>query len=291
MDWTYNAAVNSGLLGTTQSVTAVIYDQWGSQDSVLISFAIPGGGNSLPDVSTPITAYNFVNSGLNFEDITNYYVDLEGDPLTADPDPMETYVGVTFLGGSFFALDTDNSAFQYLTLGQTETFIYTYLVSDGTGSATATIEWTLEGTRDGIYGTTGADALVGNDFVSELINGGADSDTLTGGLGDDIFAFMTVTDGFDLITDYTQFEDHIGVSAAAFGGNLVAGGTVQTFDDLDHTTFNSGGTDGVFILETDGISDGILYWDADGGSGANAIALAQLTGITSLTADDFFVFL
>jgi hypothetical protein len=58
----------------------------------------------------------------------------------------------------------------------------------------------------------------------------------------------------------------------------------------DFAQVDAGGTDGVFILQTDG-QDGTLYWDADGGLGDNAVAIAQLNGVTNLTSDDFFIFI
>ena len=132
--------------------------------------------------------------------------------------------------------------------------------------------------------------MVGDDGESELLNGGAGDDTLTGGAGDDIFAYLSAGDGFDLITDFVQFEDRIGVSASAFGGNLQAGTAPTVLVDADYTVVDSGGTDGVFIYQTDG-TDGTLYWDADGGLGDNAVAIAQLTNVANLTQDDFFLFI
>lgn len=46
---------------------------------------------------------------------------------------------------------------------------------------------------------------------------------------------------------------------------------------------------GVFLFDNAGANKGTLYWDANGGSGADAIALAKLQGVSSLTPSDFHV--
>jgi len=49
------------------------------------------------------------------------------------------------------------------------------------------------------------------------------SDWLTGGDGSDIFSYQNANEGGDVITDFNGNYDHIQVSAAGFGGGLVAG--------------------------------------------------------------------
>jgi VCBS repeat-containing protein len=288
--WSYVIDADDFAAGSDQTITLFVNDQFGAADQVDVTFTVPDTGNSLPDVSTPITVFNIVGEGVTAVDIVNFYVDTEGDPLAALADPLQQYPGISFTGTGLFLLNCDDPAYQFLIDGQTQTFTYTYLVNDGTGNAVATLEWTIQGSREGIIGTAGDEVLVGDDGESELLNGGAGDDTLTGGAGDDIFAYLVAGDGFDLITDFAQLEDRIGVSASAFGGNLQAGTAPTVLNTTDYTSLDSGGTDGVFIFQTDG-TDGTLYWDADGGLGDNAIAIAQLTNVASLTADDFFLFI
>jgi hypothetical protein len=52
----------------------------------------------------------------------------------------------------------------------------------------------------------------------------------------------------------------------------------------DHTAANSGSAQ--FILQT---SDGSFSWDANGGSGADAVQIAVLTGVAALQAGDIQV--
>jgi hypothetical protein len=46
---------------------------------------------------------------------------------------------------------------------------------------------------------------------------------------------------------------------------------------------------GVFIFDNAGASRGALYWDVNGGSGADAVMVATLTGATSLSAGDLVI--
>ena len=290
VSWSYVIDEGDFVAGSDQTITLFVNDLFGAADQVDVTFTVPDTGNTLPDVSTPISIFNIVGQGVTPINLLDFYFDIDGDPLTALGDPLQQYPGISFTGTDLFFLNCDDPAYKYLIDGQTQTFTYTYLVSDGTGSAVATLEWTIQGAREGIVGSVGADDLVGDDFESELLNGGAGDDTLTGGAGDDIFAYLSAGDGFDLITDFVQFEDRIGVSASAFGGNLQAGGAPTVLVGADYTAVDSGGTDGVFIYQTDG-TNGTLYWDADGGLGDNALAIAQLTNVANLTQDDFFLFI
>jgi len=85
--------------------------------------------------------------------------------------------------------------------------------------------------------------------------------------------------GVDRLTDFATRTDKLQIDAAAFGGGLVAGGSV----DLAHAGSAgaaSHGPGGYFIFDNSGADKGTLYWDANGGSGSDAIAIAMLsTGI------------
>jgi hypothetical protein len=50
-----------------------------------------------------------------------------------------------------------------------------------------------------------------------------------------------------------------------------------------------GGSDGYFIFDDAGKGLGTLYWDATGGSGADAVGVATLSGVTGLSATDFLI--
>lgn len=124
---------------------------------------------------------------------------------------------------------------------------------------------------------------VGNDAIT----GGMGNDQLTGGADADTFAFGSpgaANDGVDTITDFVSGADTIRISVAGYGDGLTAGGSPSVLNVTDHTTVGSGG--GQFIFQT---SDTTLWFDTTGGSGADAVEIAILTGVASLQATDFHV--
>jgi VCBS repeat-containing protein len=275
----------------------------GAQDTIVISLTDGnlGGtieatlvvdlptGDGAPDVSAPMRVFSTIGTGELPEDVNLYFTDPNLDPLTAAADPSQNYKGLEFNGSAQIVFNPDNDAYQFLTDGAQFTAFFTFLLSDGTTVQTAQIEWTITGTRTGLTGTDDADDLVADLFTSTLINGSAGDDTMSGGFLDDVFAYFAAGDGFDLITNFEVGQDKIGVSAATFGGNLQAGVDPTVLVTTDAMLLDSGSTDGVFIVVDNGRSS-TLYWDADGGLGDNAVAIAQLDGVSSLTSDDFFIF-
>jgi hypothetical protein len=79
------------------------------------------------------------------------------------------------------------------------------------------------------------------------------------------------------------------VSASGFGGGLVAGAAVELVTAVDLASANGAGMDGYFIFDNTGTDTGTVYWDANGGNGSDAVALATLTGVTTLLPSDFHV--
>jgi Ca2+-binding RTX toxin-like protein len=68
-----------------------------------------------------------------------------------------------------------------------------------------------------LTGSAGNDTLIGGAGNDTLI-GGAGNDTLTGGSGADFFQFQFLSEGIDVITDFSfQQGDKIQISAAGFG--------------------------------------------------------------------------
>ncbi len=83
----------------------------------------------------------------------------------------------------------------------------------------------------------------------------------------------------DTITDFQTGLDRIEIASAAFGGGLVAGGSVN----LAVNGTLAAGIAG-FTYST---ASGALAWDADGQGGTAAVAVAVLTTKPLLTASDF----
>jgi Ca2+-binding RTX toxin-like protein len=148
------------------------------------------------------------------------------------------------------------------------------------------------GGDDFMDGGAGNDSINGGDG-SDILIGNAGADTLTGGAGGDFFRFVNFTPGeVDVLTDYNDVPqgDQIQISAAAFGGSLVAGQTGSPFPVLP---FNfglvvvAGALEGINAATPIGIStvgydstNGGLYFDRDGGGlGTTFERFAQLSPV------------
>ncbi len=121
------------------------------------------------------------------------------------------------------------------------------------------------------------DGGIGNDTLV----GGLGRDTLTGGLGADIFRFGAAGEGKDTVLDFLHGTDAIEVSAAAFGGGLVAGMDVGATGHFVAGATAKAAT-GQFLFAA-----GNLFWDADGTGLGAKVALAG--GLMGLTAADIHV--
>jgi Ca2+-binding RTX toxin-like protein len=151
-------------------------------------------------------------------------------------------------------------------------------------------------TLNGGSGNDVMDADAGNDILNgengaDTLIGGPGFDTLTGGDGFDTFRLTEFEPGiFDTITDFDFTTDNfIQVSAAAFGGSLIAGQT-PTFTGLGvlptnfEVTSSAGSVEGQNSLGTIGISSfyydntgGGLFFDQDGGgTGESYTKIAQI---------------
>jgi Ca2+-binding RTX toxin-like protein len=135
--------------------------------------------------------------------------------------------------------------------------------------------------NDSIDGGAGADTLVGSTGI----------DTLTGGGGTDFFQFVNFTPGeIDEITDYIPTPllggpgapaDVIQISAAAFGGGLIAGGQpVANFSisvGLGQPNPGLVVATGIPAFYFDLSNGGGVYFDLDGGStGTSFVKFARL---------------
>ena len=144
--------------------------------------------------------------------------------------------------------------------------------------------------NDTITGSSGNDILMGNGG-NDVLNGGAGNDTLvggfgsdslTGGTGNDTFAFNVPGEGLDHIIDFNLGEnDVISISAAGFGGGLVAGGDASTgglFGSSAGSAFGS--TSERFHYNT---TTHTLFYDSNGSAaGGTIVELAVLENGSSL---------
>ena len=169
----------------------------------------------------------------------------------------------------------------------------------GTDTVTASATWTmadevevlvLTGTL-AINGTGNAlDNLITGNGKANILDGGIGNDTLvgglgrdtlTGGLGADVFRFGAPGEGKDTVLDFLHGTDVVEVSAAAFGGGLVAGMDVGATGHFVAGAAAKAAT-GQFLFAA-----GSLFWDADGTGLGAKVALAG--GLTGLTAADIHV--
>jgi Ca2+-binding RTX toxin-like protein len=165
----------------------------------------------------------------------------------------------------------------------TDTDLVRASVSYGLGSGVENLTLTGSSNIDGT-GNALTNTIVGNASDNVLLGKGG-ADILTGGLGADRFAFDLPTGGTDRITDFVSGVDRIQISAAGFGGGLVAGGGVNVVAAADATSTPQSH----FIFDGNAAGSSTLYWDATGGSAADAVAVATLTNVGTLLASDFLL--
>ncbi|MEH1921595.1 calcium-binding protein [Nostoc sp.] len=136
------------------------------------------------------------------------------------------------------------------------------------------------GGNDTLTGGAGNDILIGG-TGNDLLVGGAGNDVLTGGDGADTYRFTAASDRLDTINGFSgSGGDKIQISAAGFGGGLVAGtlSTNRFRSGAGITTANT--TTQRFIYNT---TNGALFFDADGSLGGSApLQIATLSGNPAL---------
>jgi Ca2+-binding RTX toxin-like protein len=151
--------------------------------------------------------------------------------------------------------------------------------ADGTGN---------EGDNSIIAFFNVANLLKGLEGDDSLTGGGGD-DTLLGGLGGDlldpgfdadVIRFDSAAEGGDLVASYAGSDDSVEISAAGFGGGLVAGmdlvATGRYAENATGTATSAAGV-GQFVLDT---TTGVLRWDVDGTGAAAAMDIVDITGAT-----------
>jgi Ca2+-binding RTX toxin-like protein len=136
---------------------------------------------------------------------------------------------------------------------------------------------------ENLTGSNYADTLIGND-ANNVINGRFGSDSLTGGLGNDIFTFTTQlgASNVDTITDFSVVDDTIRLDDAVF--SALATGTLAA----DAFVIGTGAADALDRIIYDD-STGALYYDGDGDGSGSATQFATVNTGLAMTAADFVV--
>ncbi len=139
-----------------------------------------------------------------------------------------------------------------------------------------------------LAGMAGADTMQGL-AGADLLTGGNGIDNLAGGAGNDSFRFNLLTDCGDLISDFSSAaagnNDSVQISAAGFGGGLVAGALAASQFRARADNLAQDGNDR-FIFRT---SDRTLWFDADGNGAGAAVMVADLQAGASMTAADIVI--
>lgn len=213
-----------------------------------------------------------------------YYVDNAGDQVfeTLTIDPADTTdaggVDLVFSAVSFdFSASNGVKFIEKLTLTGSDAI-------DGTGNDLGNA-LVGNGAANTLSGSAGRDALNGGAGDDRLI-GGAGADVITGGAGRDSFVFAALADKGDAIKDFLVGTDLLEFSAAGFG---LAAGQAAMVVNAASSAAAMGDPTGYFIFDDAGKGLGTVYWDATGGSGADAVAVATLSGVAGLNATDFLI--
>lgn len=150
--------------------------------------------------------------------------------------------------------------------------------------------------NDALSGNAAANTLMGfggNDTLSggagsDVLIGGAGADRLTGGAGSDRFVFQSLTEGGDVIADFTSVagnDDAFRITAAAFGAGLVAG-PLAVFQFQNRADNVAQDADDRFIFRS---TDATLWFDANGNLAGGLTFLADLQDGAVLTSADILL--
>ncbi|NKC29247.1 Calx-beta domain-containing protein [Falsiroseomonas selenitidurans] len=174
--------------------------------------------------------------------------------------------------------------FSWILTPNTETLM---LVGDAADGAGQDLDNRIIGNAgdNHLRGMAGRDTILGHDG-DDTLEGGLGYDRLTGGAGNDVFRFLEVeADGRDLLVGFESGRDSIEISAAGFGGGLVAG-----MDLMAQGRFLVNGNG--FADSADGVGQLVydsararLWWDADGIGVESRMLVAVLTGDALLARD------
>ena len=127
-------------------------------------------------------------------------------------------------------------------------------------------------------GGAGDDTLIVGTGDATL-KGGAGADIMTGGGGAQTFLYDALDGSIDQINWFTRGEDHLAFTAASLG---VAAGT--PFQANMFALDAAVGAQAQFVFDT---ASSTLYFDSDGNGSAPGVTVAQMVGLTTMSAADF----
>ena len=284
--------------------TVRVTDDYGAHADQVVNVTVTGTNDAAVitgDDSGSVTEATSANPGtptvtgdLMATDIDNENDVFQAVGSTATASGFGSY-SVDAHGAWTYTLDNGNAAVNALNNGQQLSDSFTALSADGTAHV---VDITINGTTDsGFVGGDGADSIIGtaagnllvgnggNDTLvglggqdtllggdgNDVLRGGADTDSMSGGSGSDTFQYASVSEGVDLIDDFTTGP----------GGDVLdLHAMLQSFAGYDGTNAFSAGY--LFFFPNAGST--IVLVDSDGGFDS-LVPLALLQGAT-LTAVD-----
>lgn len=275
--------------GASYSITARVVDAAGQASTRTVTINV-GDVNEAPTAAAD--AFN-VNEDADSANLWSVLLGNDSDPdagttltITA-VNTTGTRGTVTFNAATQTLIyAADANAFDELDAGEVLTDTFTYTISDGTFTRTATANVTVDGITEVVVttpGTNNSETINGGDGEDELFGlggsdilnggrghdwlvGGQRNDTLIGGEGRDTFVF-NYGDKHDVIVDFSKTDDRLVIG----GGGTIGQATVSDFNN-----------DGILDLRIK------LFWDGWlGGSvillGVDSIAGVRVDYITTPT--------
>jgi Ca2+-binding RTX toxin-like protein len=274
----------AGLLGNGEGKSSTGEKQWVSGDVI-----VGGAGIDTLRISSGALNENFgivTLNDSNFKSMEVVEVGSMVSRLSSQSSAMQYLQGTTYLKAS-----TAESAGTGAKLGES----YNYVTVDASDVAKNGLKFIGNGNVNTFIGTTKADT-----FIS---NGG--HDVLTGSEGKDTFQFgkihqMTANSGgtayediatsitsadSDTITDFVSGTDKISLDNDFFAA-FTATGKITTANLVQGA---GGGTLTVLSFLSFDTDTGVLSYDADASGAGAAVVIVELTGVTSLTVNDFVI--
>lgn len=300
-----NRIVNSGTVSSTADVAIQVYGASPTEivnSGLILSpttfYAIRFGGLTADDI---VRNSGTVMGGIDLGGGNDRYLGLggsvdgavnggDGNDLFRPGDAEETFVG----GAGTDTLDFRRTSGVTVALDLTETATG---VADGDsysgfevilGSRTGADVLIGDGGANRLSGFGGRDSLDGRGG-HDSVEGGFGVDTLTGGSGNDSFVFQNRYGMGDVITDFSPTgaagDDRFVITAAGFGGGLVAGNLpAPRFQSRADNVAQD--ADDRFIFRT---ADRTLWFDVDGTGAAAPVMVADLQANATMTAADILI--
>jgi Ca2+-binding RTX toxin-like protein len=264
------------MVKATDKGKAVVFD----------TFALVITGVNMAPAAKAITAAASATENLAFT-----YAIPKGTFTDSDSGDLLTYIASGLPSGLSINTSTGNITGKLNFAGaDTPQTVITLTATDRAGlSASTNLTLNVKDVPT-ITGTSAGDTLVGG-AGADVITGGAGSDQLTGGAGADQFKFDQApgTANLDTITDFLSGTDKLMLSVKNFKAIGTKAGAVTSAQFVQGAGLTNG-QDAAdrLVFNT---SNSTLYYDADGsGTSQSGVSIAVLSGVTSLSVSDLWLF-